>query len=116
MSRIDKLIPVYVWLTYGFGTAQLPMSIVGYVSAVASALILMGFIIPLIDIVKMVILVMIFCTVLGGLLTKYKFWERTTSYINQNANPEIKKIHTDIQNMNNDLKIIKKHLGVPEDK
>ena len=108
MTVVDRLIPIYVWLTYGFGTAQLPMSIVGYVSAVASALILMGFTIPLTDIVKMVILVMIFCTILGGLLTKYKFWERTTSYINQNANPEIARIHRDIR-------LIKQHLGIPED-
>lgn len=108
MTVVDKLIPAYVWFTYGFGTAQLPMSIVGYVSAVASVMILKGIEIPITILLMVMAAIISGCTILGYLLTKYGIWKRTTSYTNQNANPEIAKIHKSIQR-------IERHLGIPED-
>lgn len=108
MTVVDRLIPVYVWFTYGFGTAQLPMSIVGYVSAVASVLILKGIEIPTAVLLVVMAAIISACTALGYLLTKYGIWKRTTSYTNQNANPEIARIH-------HDIRLIKQHLGISED-
>jgi uncharacterized membrane protein AbrB (regulator of aidB expression) len=105
----DKLIPVYVWFTYGFGTVQLPMGIVNLVLIITTLITVKGIYVPIWILPVVVVVVAAGCILLGYWFTKYGIWNRTTSYTNQNANPEIAKIHADIQ-------LIKRHLGIPEDK
>jgi hypothetical protein len=107
-STIDKIVPAYVWFVYGFGTVQLPLGIVSLVVTITTLITVKGIYIPMWMLPVSVLIITVFCTILGYLMTKHGIWNKTTSYANRAANPEISR-------MCKDLEMIKEHLGIKEE-
>ena len=112
---VTKIIPYYVWFFYGFGIVSVVMGITNFGMIAVTLLTVKGILIPSWSIAVVVLLMIIFCIIVGFFFDKYKIWNKVTSYQNQNTNPEIAQMFSNLKELSNDIKAIKAKLGI-EDK
>ena len=105
MTTVDTLIPYYYWFKSGFGEISLPMALVNLAMLITTLLTVKGIYIPLWVIPVIAVFVIGGCVFVGWFMQTYEINSRINSLVNQKQNPEIKSMH-------DDMKLIKKHLGL----
>jgi hypothetical protein len=96
MTLTDKLIPYYVWFTYGFGFISNPIAIVNFGMLLITLITVKGIYVASWMIPVIVGLDIIACIAVGHYFEKYNIWNRITSHQNIKMNPQIKQMSDDI--------------------
>ena len=97
MTATDRLIPYYVWFTWGFGFISNPISIINFGMLFITLITVKGIYIPSWMIPVIVGLDILACIAVGHYFEKYSVWNRISSHQNQNMNPEIKQLSDDVK-------------------
>jgi hypothetical protein len=106
MTFFDTMIKLAAWFMYGFGIVSMMIGIANFGMILVTVITVKGIDIPLWAIPALGTIVIVFCTAVGYFFKKYGIWEKITSYNNTQTNPEIKQVCQDVKD-------IKKHLGLP---
>ncbi len=104
MTIIDRIIPIYVWFGWGFSTLGVFFSMINFGVAIITMITVKGIYVPLWMIPVIGVFIIALCTVTGYIAEKYAVWNRITSHMNQNANPEIKQLCADVAELRKDFK------------
>jgi hypothetical protein len=107
MTLMDHLIPARIWFNLGYGEISIVMSAVSMGMSFVTLLTVKGINVPLWLIGVIGMAVMIVAVTIGYFYQRYNITGRMNSHFNRTMNPEINDIHQD-------LKLIKKQLGIPE--
>jgi hypothetical protein len=128
LSKIDKLVPLYVWFILGFGIISVLIGIINFSVNLVTMLTVKGIFIPVWAIIVLAAIMIGICILVGYSFEKYRIWDKINSHQNQNMNPEIraaakysKKVDAEMQNIKSNMQTIiadnqkiKKALGITD--
>jgi len=105
MTVTDKLVPYYIWLTFGFSNISTFVGIINFGILLITLITVKGIYIPAWAIIFIAGILIMFCTTIGYFFDNYTVWKRIVSYQNKNVNPELSRLCEDVDK-------IKKKLGI----
>lgn len=101
----DRLVPYYLWFVLGFGVVSVGIGIGNSAMVLVTMLTVKQIYVPLWAIVVFGLLLISFCMLIGWSFEHYKIWDRINSHANQNMNPEIRSICSDMKEIRAALNI-----------
>jgi hypothetical protein len=103
VTLVDRVIPLYIWFIWGFGFLSVFIGLINFGMSIVTMITVKGIYIPLWIIPIVAGSVFLLCTFLGFIAERYDVWNRITSHQNLNANPEFKKLCTDVAALRKDF-------------